>query len=146
MPATTTRRRYLFPRRRDHQMPDRQQPDPKLVELGRAIADQRRRRRISQTDLARLVNVAQPTVSSWELGRYAPSREALLALEQALAVPAGTFAGMLGYAPDGGFEPSAPCTVERAVYEDSRLDDAAKTLLLSVYAELLDRPKRRRRS
>ena len=46
----------------------------------------RKRRKLTQDDLARLTGIAQATISSWESGKNPPSRRLLALLAKALGV------------------------------------------------------------
>ena len=59
---------------------------PGAMTLGARIAAFRRARRYSQTTLAKLVNVAQTTISKWETDKSEPSRDEKLRLLAALQV------------------------------------------------------------
>lgn len=42
-------------------------------ELGTLIQKYRKAHKLSQTDFAEMFNVSQPTIGSWELGKFGPS-------------------------------------------------------------------------
>lgn len=60
--------------------------DPILRALGQRIKEARKARGISQTDLARILDVTRSAVSQWESGIFAPAMEKLLALAGELRV------------------------------------------------------------
>jgi transcriptional regulator with XRE-family HTH domain len=83
--------------------------------VGPLLKDWRRRRRLSQLDLALEADVSTRHLSFVETGRSKPSRELLLHLAEHLDVPLRDRNGLLlaaGYAPD---------------YRETPLDDAAMT-------------------
>lgn len=59
--------------------------------VGRRIRQTRERRSLSQTELARLMEVSDAQISRWERGRVMPSPRHLEGLGRALGVPAETF-------------------------------------------------------
>jgi transcriptional regulator with XRE-family HTH domain len=54
------------------------------------IKGARQARNISQMQLASLVGVSQPLVSSWECGKVTPGIDDLVGVEQALEIPKGS--------------------------------------------------------
>ena len=61
--------------------------DQQTIPLGQRIAHRRRALCLTQTDLAALVGVAQPTLSLWETGANTPSLHHRPRLSEALGVP-----------------------------------------------------------
>lgn len=45
--------------------------------IGDRIRDLRNQKRLSQTDLAKIINVSQQTVTKWETGKSEPSSSAI---------------------------------------------------------------------
>jgi transcriptional regulator with XRE-family HTH domain len=61
------------------------------VRIGRRIRRVRKERGMTQTELARALNVADAQVSRWETGRVVPQRRNLEALAAALGVQVEAF-------------------------------------------------------
>jgi transcriptional regulator with XRE-family HTH domain len=112
-------------------------PQPWQEALGEFIRSQRRLANLSLRDLAEKTNVSNPYLSQLERGLHEPSVRVLKSIAQALNVSAETLlaqAGLLeGAAAD---DPEAPDT-EAAIKADTRLSDAQKHALLSVYRSYL---------
>ena len=81
------------------------QPAPVTNTFGRALADHRRRRGLSQLDLALEAEVSQRHVSFLETGRAAPSRAMVLHLSEVLDLPLRARNALLHRA---GFAPAYP--------------------------------------
>lgn len=59
--------------------------------IGEAIKKGLIKKGIKQTDLAKMMNVSQPTVSSWVTGTYAPPGDVLLEIVERLDIAAELF-------------------------------------------------------
>ena len=59
------------------------------VPFDRALREGRRRRKISQQELANLLGVTRNTVTNWEAGKSRPDLEKIPAICEALGIPAG---------------------------------------------------------
>lgn len=97
--------------------------DPNHRPIGDHLREWRRRRRLSQEDLAGLAEISPRHLSFLETGRSAPSRAMLLRLSDRLDVPLRERNRMFtaaGYAPLYGERP----------LEDARLDAARRTIEL----------------
>jgi transcriptional regulator with XRE-family HTH domain len=112
--------------------------DPKVVDVrlaafGSALLEVRTSLRLSQTDIARDLNVTQSAVSGWESGKYAPGPAEVFALEVRLGLAPGALSHTLGFLPLGK---STQCTVETAVAADERLTDHHRAVVLACYRTL----------
>lgn len=58
--------------------------EPFANRFGRFIRSRRRELNITQEQLAAMLGISQPAVSSWELGASTPAAQALLGLMRAL--------------------------------------------------------------
>ncbi|SRR6266498_93590 len=124
--------------------------------FGRALADARRRRRLSQRALGAAVGVRQSAVTQWERGITTPKIEHVFAVEQALGLPSGALARLLGYGPPSDTPPLTlrqptvvtlrQPTVVDTILADKGLDDEQRQLLIGLYRQLQARPRRRRPS
>jgi transcriptional regulator with XRE-family HTH domain len=110
-----------------------------------ALITARRARRLTQQQLAELLGVTQPNVSSWEGERWTPDPQMCAALEVALEVPAGHLCRHLGYIPAGAAP--LPPDVPAAIAADPLLSDADREVLLVLYRQLAGRtpPSRRKK-
>jgi transcriptional regulator with XRE-family HTH domain len=71
--------------------PTRQRKSPQesvRKQIGKAIAKARRRRRWSQSELARRLETSRERLSRWERGLHVPSLEDLALLSEMLGIPA----------------------------------------------------------
>jgi transcriptional regulator with XRE-family HTH domain len=66
--------------------------DPCRIRLGKAITAARFHRQMTQRDLARILGIAQPSISAWELGKTYPSPPILLLLARVLDLDLRTVA------------------------------------------------------
>ncbi len=62
-----------------------------LVQLGKEIAKQRKKKGLTQLDLASLVNMEKATITRLEKGRTNPTSLTLLKISKALGVPVSKF-------------------------------------------------------
>jgi len=91
---------------------------------------------LTQRELARRIGVSHGTISQWEAATAAPREDVVARLEQALGLPADTFAGILGYIPYG-VQMQAVATVAEAIDHDPRLDARDRQILTAMYRELV---------
>lgn len=70
-------------------------PRRKVVEpLGARLERLRRERGLTQAELARLVDMAQPNISDYERGMYVPTATTIIRLAQVLGVSTDTLLGL----------------------------------------------------
>ena len=103
-----------------------------LGALGDVIRTQRQLSKLSLRELAALTDVSNAYLSQIERGMHEPSVRVLRAIAEALDLPPDALlreAGLLDPEPDSNGAPST----EAAIRGDSRLTDAQKEALLSVY-------------
>ena len=110
--------------------------------LGGFIRSQRKLARLSLRQLSALSNISNPYLSQIERGLHEPSVRVLHAIAEALDISAETLllqaglvrehagSGIAAEHPEGA---SASTSTERAIRADSRLTDAQKEALISVY-------------
>ena len=67
--------------------------------FGRALADARRRKQLSQRQLGHAIGVRQSAITQWERGLVIPRNAHVFAAEQALTLPPGSLACLLGFGP-----------------------------------------------
>jgi transcriptional regulator with XRE-family HTH domain len=103
------------------------QAPPEAPPVGALLRDWRRRRRLSQLDLAAEAEVSQRHLSFVETGRSSPSREMILRLAEHLSVPLRDRSALLAAA---GF---APRLVERGL-DDPALAPARRAVELILTA------------
>jgi len=99
---------------------------PKSVSVGELLRGWRRRRRLTQLDLALAAEISQRHLSFLESGRAAPSREMVLRLAEQLEVPLRERNALLAAA---GFAP---------VYSERRLDDPDLAAARRAVERILD--------
>lgn len=95
------------------------------TELARAIREAYTGR-FTQSELARLLGVAQNSVSRWATGDVEPCLDDIAAIEQVCGVGRGHILRSAGFVVDHH-------DVESALASDHRLDDARRELLLAAY-------------
>jgi transcriptional regulator with XRE-family HTH domain len=112
--------------------------------LGGFIRSQRKLARLSLRQLSALSNISNPYLSQIERGLHEPSVRVLHAIAEALDISAENLllqaglvreqagSGIAGEHPDGAAGVTDTST-ERAIRADSRLSDAQKEALISVY-------------
>lgn len=110
--------------------------DAALRRFGRAVAEARAARELSQEELADRSGVSQSNVSGWEVGRWAPEPEVVFAVERALKLPGGSLSQHLGYVPAKAT--TKPADVEAAIL-GSRLDEIDRRALIGLYRQLARR-------
>lgn len=102
----------------------------------RALVEARRKKGLSQRDLAHALGVSPSAVSQWEAGDTAPRPELTIKLEETLGLQEGTFGRLLGYLPvsatNGGIS-----GVLDALDDDPHLTDRQRELLAGIYRELI---------
>jgi SOS-response transcriptional repressor LexA len=74
-------------------MPRKRQGILTLMSIARIIREARQRRRMSQTELGKLVGVTRASVNDWEKGRTAPSRKHAPVVAKVLNIPLSLIAG-----------------------------------------------------
>src|SRR6266545_7458153 len=116
--------------------------------FGRALADARRRRHLRQRQLGHAIGVRQSAITQWERGLVIPRNEHVLAAEQALTLPPGSLACLLGFGPPTDRPPPAPPqpAVAEAIAADEDLDDQQRQLLLGLYRSFTEAPAPQHRS
>ena len=62
-------------------------------DLGKVIKSGRKRKELTQSDLARLIGVNKQTIYAWDSGKYAPDGAILIALGNALDIVSQIFPG-----------------------------------------------------
>ena len=116
--------------------------------FGRALADARRRKQLSQRQLGQAIGVRQSAVTQWERGVVIPRNAHVFAAEQALTLPPGSLACLLGFGPPIDSPPPAPPqpAVVDAIAADEDLDDQQRQLLLGLYRSFTEAPAPQHRS
>jgi len=116
--------------------------------FGRALADARRRKQLSQRQLGQAIGVRQSAVTQWERGVVIPRNAHVFAAEQALTLPPGSLACLLGFGPPTDRPPPAPPqpSVVEAIDADEDLDDQQRQLLLDLYHSFTEAPAPQHRS
>lgn len=106
--------------------------------FGRALGRRLARIGMSQSELARRLDIHATTVSNWVAGSRRPSPDTVYRIEQAVEMAQGMLSKHLGYvpAPRADRKRPAPSVVD-AVLSDSSLSDAAKLRLIDHYRWLL---------
>ena len=105
-----------------------------LRAFGEFVRAQRKLAQVSQRNLARMSGVSDSYLSQLERGNYMPSPQVVKALAQAFGLESRQLYMMLGIIDED--EEGRP-TVEQAIALDTRLDDAQKESLLSVYRSFI---------
>ena len=105
-----------------------------LRAFGEFVRAQRKLAQVSQRNLARMSGVSDSYLSQLERGNYMPSPQVVKALAQAFGLESRQLYMMLGIIDED--EQGRP-TVEQAIALDTRLDDAQKESLLSVYRSFI---------
>ncbi|MGD8339397.1 MAG: helix-turn-helix transcriptional regulator [Gammaproteobacteria bacterium] len=108
--------------------------DEMLRAFGEFVRAQRRLAQVSQRNLARMSGVSDSYLSQLERGNYMPSPQVVKALAQAFRLEPRQLYMMLGIIDED--EEGRP-TVEQAIQLDTKLDDAQKESLLSVYRSFI---------
>ncbi|ODT16940.1 MAG: hypothetical protein ABS35_26990 [Kaistia sp. SCN 65-12] len=94
--------------------------DEKLsLRIGALVKAARRRAKLTQEELARLINRTTESVSNIERGQHLPSVETIIDLSQALRVPVGEILDGAGHEEDRGKE---------RVALEARLTETVRTL------------------
>ena len=112
---------------------------PNLDELGTFIRAQRRMANLTLRDMAELTNVSNPYLSQIERGLHEPSVRVLRSIARALNLSAEALLARAGLIDDvaddvtDGGEGVAPSSTEAVIQADSKLTEAQKEALLSVY-------------
>ena len=88
-------------------------------QIGRAIAKARRRRRWSQSELARRLETSRERLSRWERGLHIPSLEDLTLLSEVLGIPVWELG--LGEAPVEGLSSAELLELARSFTAIGRL-------------------------
>lgn len=101
------------------------------LHLGRAIRDARKLAKLTQDDLAALLQTTQATLSRWELGDVL-TLDQVCAIEDALRLTRGHLLVAAGYVPLG-------TSTEDVVRLDPGLDALDKEALLLLYSVFLKR-------
>lgn len=108
--------------------------------LGGFIRSQRKLARLSLRQLSALSNISNPYLSQIERGLHEPSVRVLHAIAEALDISAETLllqAGLVrehaGVSTPDDAGGAVDSSTERAIRADSRLSDAQKEALISVY-------------
>jgi len=116
--------------------------------FGRALADARQRRHLRQRQLGHAIGVRQSAITQWERGLVTPRNQHVLAAEQALNLPPGSLACLLGFGPPTDSPPPAPPqpSVVEAIDADEDLDDQQRQLLLDLYHSFTETPAPQHRS
>jgi transcriptional regulator with XRE-family HTH domain len=115
-----------------------QQPwELQLDPFGEYLREQRRLANLSLRELAALTNLSNAYISQLERGLHEPSLRVLRSLAAALNVSA---ANMLAHAGLSVADPErrAESQTEAAIRADTRLSEAKKQALLSVYRSLVE--------
>lgn len=99
------------------------------TDVGALIAHARDQAGLSPTDLAKILNVAQSTVSRWESNGARPTKEHPQRLIEVLGLDPDEFYRALGTTP----APTGTADVEDAIRADRQLNGAEKWQLLSLY-------------
>lgn len=110
--------------------------DVSLPGLGSFIRTQRHLANLSLRQLAALADLSNPYLSQIERGLHAPSVRVLRSLAQALNVSSDTLLRQAGLLDDE--EPGDAGETEAAIRADTRLTEAQKTALLSVYRSYVE--------
>lgn len=87
--------------------------------------------RLTQTELASVLGVAQNTISRWSTGEVEPRLDDIVAIEDACGLTRGHILRAAGYVATG----EQP---EDALAADHRLDPARRQLLVAAYRAALD--------
>ena len=112
-------------------------PQPWQETLGEFIRSQRRLANLSLRDLAERTNVSNPYLSQLERGLHEPSVRVLKSIAQALNVSAETLLAQAGLLEGAVEDDTAAPETEAAIKADTRLSEAQKQALLSVYRSYL---------
>ena len=102
----------------------------------RALAEARRRRGLSQRDLAAAVEVSPSAVSQWEAGDTAPRPQVAAKLEAVLDLEAGSLGRLLGLLPVSPAQTGVTGVLD-ALDADTKLSDRQRKLLAGIYEELI---------
>ncbi len=116
--------------------------------FGIALAEARQHRRLSQRRLGEAIGVRQSAITQWERGVVIPSNQHVFGAEQALTLPPGSLACLLGFGPPIDRPPPAPPppSVVDAIAADEDLDDQQRQLLLGLYRSFTEAPAPQHRS
>jgi transcriptional regulator with XRE-family HTH domain len=113
--------------------------DDQMEAFGAFVRSQRKLANLTLRQMAELTSLSNPYLSELERGMHQPSVRVLRQLSDALNVSAEILlahAGLLDKAAGGGAEPDQAAGVERAIKDDSTLDDSQKAALLAVYQSM----------
>ena len=88
----------------------------------------------TQTELAKVVGVAQNTVSRWTTGEVEPSLSDIVAIEDACGLIRGQILRAAGLVADLQ-------TTEEAILADPRLDRSRRRLVLAAYQAALEQSR-----
>lgn len=101
--------------------------EPSPITLGEAIA-RALDGRLSQAELARKMEIAQPNVNRWVKNVYAPSHDDIARIEDLCERPRGFILIAAGYV-----ECPANVTVAEAIERDPDLDDSGRAIVTAAY-------------
>lgn len=100
-----------------------------MNKLGPALDQILTERGISQSELARRLDVTASAVNQWARGRATPSRDNIVRIEDELAVePRGSLLALAGYTSDDSEAP----TVESLIRADPTLDPEDRRVILRI--------------
>src|SRR6266508_6223595 len=110
--------------------------------FGIALAHARQHRRLSQRRLGEAIGVRPSAITQWERGVVIPSNQHVFGAEQALTLPPGSLACLLGFGPPTDRPPPAPPqpAVAEVIAADEDLDDQQRQLLLDLYRSFTETP------
>lgn len=106
-------------------------PEPRLIDLGEFIRDQRRNARLSLRKLSELAGISNPYLSQIERGLRRPSADILQGIARGLRISAETLyvrAGLLDET-----EPGPAADLEGAINAAPDLNERQKQALVEIY-------------
>ena len=106
-------------------------PEPRLIDLGEFIRDQRRNARLSLRKLSELAGISNPYLSQIERGLRRPSADILQGIARGLRISAETLYVRAGILDEPQAGPAAD--LEAAIQAAPDLSERQKQALLEIY-------------
>ena len=106
-------------------------PEPRLIDLGEFIRDQRRNARLSLRKLSELAGISNPYLSQIERGLRRPSADILQGIARGLRISAESLYVRAGLLDES--EPGPAADLEAAIMAAPDLNERQKQALVEIY-------------